>query len=408
MKLRIAMFSDNFYPELGGIQDSILASAKELGARGHQVRLYAPSAVARDYARVHQPVAEPHLGSNVSVSRLPSVSIPSSSQQSRLVLPNGRRWREVARFRPNVAHIHTFFGVGMTGRKAARRLGLPLVGTNHWSVSAFDVYVPLARPLFRRVSSAWVARYYQCCDLVTAPSHFTIDEMRAHGLNRPASVISNPIDTDVFRPASENDKRALRRRMNLGSPVAVYAGRLGQEKHVDILIRAVAHAQHLFPDLCLVIAGHGSAREALERLAHKLGIGQRVRFMGTLEHPTLAEVLAAADVFTIASTSETQSMVLLQAMACALPAVGVRSGGLIEHISPCTGLQAQPGSVTDFKDKLVQVLSEDVLRRSMGQQARRFAQAYSVSRIVDAWETLYGQLQTNRRATFAEPPGEAG
>lgn len=392
MSLRVAMFSDNFYPELGGIQDSILASARELGARGHRIRLYAPAATARDYERIRLPVGEPELGENVSICRLPSVAIPSSSQQSRLVLRGRARWRAVAPFRPDVAHIHTFFGVGMAGRQAARRLRLPLVGTNHWSVGAFDVYVPFARPLFRRVSSTWVAHYYQCCDWVTAPSRFTIDEMRAHGLKRPVSVLSNPIDTHLFSPASRAEKRNLKRRFSLGSPVIVYAGRLGQEKHVDILIRAVARVRHVFPDVCLVIAGHGSARQTLERLAHQLGIGQRVLFMGTLEHRVLAQVLAASDVFAIASTSETQSMVLLQAMACALPAVGARSGGLIEHISESAGLQAQPGSADDFKDKLIKVLSDDGLRQSMARQARRFTQEFSISRVADAWEALYERV----------------
>lgn len=389
MTLRIAMFSDNFYPELGGIQDSILANARVLGARGHRVRLYAPAAVARDYERVQLAVGEPELGCGVSVCRWASIPIPSSSQQSRLVVPFARRWREVEKFQPDIVHIHTFLGVGIEGRRAAQRLGTPLVGTNHWSVGAFDVYVPFARALFRRLSSAAVTRFYSHCDWVTAPSQFTIEEMRSNGLNRPASVISNPIDTNLFCPVSDNDRDRLKTRLHLGSPTIVYAGRLGREKHVDVLIEAVAGMRHGFPNLCLVIAGHGSYQASLKRLACKLGIERRVFFLGTLKHRALAEVLAASDIFSIASTSETQSMVMLQAMACSLPVVGVRSGGLIEHIPPETGFQARPDSVSDFRDKLVTVLSDDKRRQAMGGRARRFAETFSESRIADAWEALY-------------------
>lgn len=402
MSLRIAMFSDNFYPELGGIQDSILANARELGTRGHQIRIYAPAAVARDYARVEVDVGEPDLGPGVSVHRWASVPVPSSSQQSRLIVPGGRRWREVAKFQPDLAHIHTFLGAGIEGRRTAQRLGVPLVGTNHWSVGAFDVYAPFARTAFQRMSSALVTRFYNHCDWVTAPSQFSIERMRSDGLSQPTSVISNPINTNLFRPVSESEKREIKVRLNFGSPTIVYAGRLGREKQVEVLLKAVACAQQKFTDLRFLIAGHGSFQASLRRLAYKLGIGESVLFLGTLKHQALAEILAVADVFAIASTSETQSMVMLQAMACSLPVVGARSGGLIEHIPSDTGFQAEPGSVTDFRDKLVAVLSDDSLRQAMGNHARNFAQSFSESRIADAWENLYTQRLRKRRtqATF--------
>lgn len=390
--MRIAMFSDNFHPELGGIQDSILAGLRELGARGYRIMLFAPAAAARDYARANLPVAEVDLGPSVTIRRLPALPVPSSSQQSRLVVPIGLCRREVARFRPDLVHSHTFLGVGLEALWAARWLGVPLIGTNHWAVGAFDVYAPLGRATVRRLGLRAVTRYYQCCERVTAPSRFTIDEMRTNGLARPCSVISNPIDTERFRPVDSATRRALKAKLGLGPETIVYAGRLAREKRIDVLIRAFAALCADRPGAALVLAGHGSARAALAAMAGELGIGDRVRFTGTLDHAALAELFAAADLFATASTSETQCMALLQAMACGLPVVGARSAGLIEHIPPVAGYLAEPGRPDDFREKLIRLLAEPAMRARMGAAARQFVQAFSIAAIADAWEEVYRQL----------------
>src|SRR5271168_3550691 len=141
--MRIAMFTDNYYPELGGIQDSILASARELGARGNAVAIFAPTASPRDFACANLPVAEQQVGPDVEIHRMFSLPMPGSTGQSRLVVPTARRWRTLAGFRPDVIHSHTFLGAGLEALAASRRLGIPLVGTNHWAVGGFAIYAPI-------------------------------------------------------------------------------------------------------------------------------------------------------------------------------------------------------------------------------------------------------------------------
>ncbi|MDA8364161.1 MAG: glycosyltransferase [Gammaproteobacteria bacterium] len=401
--LRVAVFTDNFHPELGGIQDSILASARELGARGHRIAIFAPAAADRDYARAGLPVAEPDMGPNVSVRRLFSLPVPSSSQQSRLAVPIGRCRREIALLRPDVIHSHTFLGVGLEALWAARGAGVPLVGTNHWAVGAFDLYAPVARAAFRRLAVSTVTRYYQRCDRVTGPSRFTVDDMLHNGLCRPCSVISNPIDTRSFHPLDDDARRAIKQRWGLTAATIVYAGRMAREKSVDVLIRALAGVRAQRPQAMLVLAGHGSARDSLAALARDCGVGDAVRFVGTLPHAALGELFAASEVFAIASKSETQSMVVLQAMACSLPAVGARFGGLIEHIPPEAGLLADPDRPDDFRDKLLTLLGDPSARMRMGAAARHFAESFSVDSIADAWENLYRQA-----ARDAGPDRRAG
>ena len=158
--MRILLFTDSFYPELGGIQDSLIATSRELGARGHEVVVCAPSAGRRDYEITDLPVIEIDLGDNVLVRRLLSLPVPSSTRQSRLLLPTGRRWREMARVRPDVVHTHTFLGAGWEAVRTARCLHVPLIGTNHWAIGAFDAYLPIPAPLFAQADTRAVTWYY--------------------------------------------------------------------------------------------------------------------------------------------------------------------------------------------------------------------------------------------------------
>ncbi len=403
--MRIAVFTDSFHPELGGIQDSIVSTARALGERGHQVVIYAPRAAPQDYRVAGLPAREVELGDQVRVRRLFAVPVPGSTGQSRLLLPTGRRWRELAPWRPDVLHTHTFLGAGWEALNAARHLRIPLVGTNHWAVGEFSMYVPFAARLFARRSIAAVTRYYNRCTFVTGPSRSVLDEMLSAGLHPPCRVVSNPIDTALFRPATPAQRCVLKRALGFSDATILYAGRLAIEKNIDVLIRALARVAPQIPTAMLALAGHGTARDRLEQLARELGVAHQVRFLGTLDKTALADAYRAADVFALASTSETQSMVLLQAMSSGLPAVGARWRALPEYITDGTGLLAEPGNHEDFAAQLVTVLRQQPwLRTRMGEDAARAAQRCAISEVVAAWEEIYAatSLAFGTRQTDAE------
>src|SRR3989338_8077660 len=130
--MKIALAIDFFYPELGGMQDSVALLAQELGRRGHTVEIYVPEASAKNYKVVGLPVGELDLGGKVKVRRAFSFPIPSPTHQSRLVPPTFLRW--LAMSKPDIIHTNSFYGVGIEMICAARALGVPLVGTNHFAV----------------------------------------------------------------------------------------------------------------------------------------------------------------------------------------------------------------------------------------------------------------------------------
>ena len=389
--MKIAIFSDSFYPELGGIQDSIALSARTLGGRGHQIQFHVPQASAHDFAIAGIPEREIDLGPNVSVCRYASFHIPSPTKQSRFVPPTFRRWRQVREFRPDVIHTHTFFGLGWEALRTAKKLHVPLIGTNHSAVAAFADYMPFARKTFAALTFGAVVRYYNSCNFVSGPSRSVIEDMQALGLRVPSDVVSNPIDTDVFCPVTSEEKRALKQRLSFSEATIIYAGRFGMEKNIDVLIRALPLVRKSIPEAMLALAGHGSDEARLRNIAKEGGLESAVRFLGTLSHQALAEAYQASDLFAIASTSETQSMVLLQAMNCALPAVGADSLSLKEYIPIEAGFRAVPGSEEDFSSKVTRVLKDRQEGERLSAGALTFGQKFSPEAVVSRWEEIYAR-----------------
>ncbi len=387
--MKIAMFTDHFYPELGGIQDSVAILSRALGRRGHSVRIVAPRYAAADYRMAKAGRSDGDLGNNVRVERRESLPFPSSTRQSRAALPSPVRWVGLGRGeRPDLIHVHSFFGVGLEALWSAAALKLPIIGTNHWTVAGFAPFLP--------VGAAWAARYvgwfYDRCDFVTAPSHSVFADLGRRGTRRPHRVVSNPIDTETFAPATGDDRARLRAEFGLGAPTVTFAGRLGAEKNIDVLLHALARLEGVE----LALAGHGAHEPRLRALAATLGIAARVRFLGTLSPARLADLLRASDVFSIMSTSETQSMVMLQAMATGLPVVAAQSRALPEFVTAETGLLADPHDPPAIAAALGELLAAPGRREALGAAARQLALRHGIDSVADIWEELYANLLRER------------
>jgi glycosyltransferase involved in cell wall biosynthesis len=384
--MRIAMFTDYFFPELGGIQDSVATISRALGRRGHQVDIYAPRYAARDYRRVGLPRRERELGANVRVIRRVSLPFPSSTRQSRAALPSVFTPALLAsRARPDVIHAHSFFGIGLEALLAAGWLRLPVVGTNHTTIAGFAPYLPVSADR----ATAYVQWFYNRCNHVTAPSRSVFQELG--GLAPPCDVVSNPIDTALFTPLAIADARHWRD-AGARTPTITYAGRLGPEKNIDILLHAIAFLRDQGIAVNLALAGHGSHEPTLRGLAQALDIAPRVHFHGTLAQPDLADLLRASSVFAIMSTSETQSMVMLQAMACGVPVVAARTRALPEFVSPDRGVLTDPHDAAELARVFADLLAAPERRRGLGMAGRAFAEGYGVENVTDRWEALYRSM----------------
>jgi glycosyltransferase involved in cell wall biosynthesis len=306
-----------------------------------------------------------------------------------IVVPSRLRvLRALRQAPPDVIHSQTFLGLGLDALAGARRLSIPIVGTNHTAIRAFAPYMP--------VKLAWAERfvlwYYNRCDLVTAPSRSVFEELGVDRLRPPLAIISNPLDLATFRPAPEGRSAAPAADPGLKGATLVYAGRLAAEKSIDTILRAVA----LLPDagrpVTLALAGHGAAERPLRALAAELGIGRRVLFTGTLAKPQLARLFQQAEIFVNMSASETQSMALLQAMACGLPAVGANCRALPEFIGDTRGFVIDCRDHVALAERIGLLLANSDLRAALGHNAAAFARRFSIEAVADQWERAYRGL----------------
>lgn len=331
---------------------------------------------------------ERDLGANVRVCRRPSLPFPSSTRQSRAALLSPISWVGARRAKPDVLHTHSFFGIGLEALLNGACLGIPVIGTNHTTIAGLAPYMPVSVHL----AAAYVTWFYNRCDYVTAPSRSVFEELGAARLCRPHLVVSNPIDTDLFRPPLSDERDTLRAQFGFGSPTVTYAGRLGPEKNIDVLLHAVAMLRDGGVAVELGIAGHGSHEPTLRALANQLRITQQIRFLGTLPQDELAQLLRISDAFALMSTSETQSMVLLQAMASGVPVVAADTRALPEFVSPTNGVLVDPHDPKRLSRALAELLTSPERRRLLGSGGRRSAERYSVETVTDEWESLYRSM----------------
>ena len=391
--MRIAYFSDNFFPEITGIADSIITTGEELKARGHEILYVAPRYSEHDYGVVDfadkDKSAIHRERKNLRTFRLSSMPMKGSpTGQSRIVIPFGQSIFYLKEFKPHILHTQSPFGTGLEALWASRRLKIPLVGTNHTPIEEFIGYVRVAGNLPALMARRFFAWYYNRCEFVTAPYQGLIDDMRAVGFKKNARALPNPIPTNVFRLASGEEKATAKKRRDLQGSVILYSGRLAPEKHIDVIIRAVANISAKHP-VTFVVTGHGVAEEYLRALARELHIEEAVRFTGFVGFERLAEFYRAADIFAILSTAETQSLALMQAYASGLPAIAARARGLVHYVPEGVGFLVEPGNVEELSEKLVALLADAKLREQMGKSGHAFVSQCSPRMIADAWERIY-------------------
>jgi glycosyltransferase involved in cell wall biosynthesis len=372
--MRVAIATDIYLPQLSGIADSIDALATELLKAGHEVRIYAP--------RIKGAADPPH------VRRLPALPVPGSAGGMQLVLPLGLA-RSLRRFKPDVIHVHMFSSVGWAGVRAGRRLRVPVVGTDHTFPADYLHYLKAEYPWLKTAVRRFAAAFYNRCRIVTAPSRSMIDELRAHGLTVPATLVSNPIDVGLFRPLE--GRAALKRKFGIGPEAVLLFGRVAAEKNLDLAVEVFAGvAERRLAEL--VVIGDGPYRETLEARLAQRSLTSRTRLLGELRGEVLNEAINACDVYLITSKSETQSMTLLQASAAGLPVVAIRAGALPEYV-----VDGQTGYVVDesdrdrFVERILRLLDDRGFGRRLGVIGRELAQKFAPPAMAAAFARVYAE-----------------
>jgi 1,2-diacylglycerol 3-alpha-glucosyltransferase len=402
--MRIAIFSDNFYPELSGISDSVIALARELAKKGHYVDFYVPFYNKKDFEAAHVPPREIDLGPRIKVIRFFSFPYRTGTGHGRFVIPTGLRAATVFRFHPDVIHTQLFFGVGLEAIMAARILVCPVVGTNHTALKEYLKYSPIQEGWFTRGLLKYVNWYYERCELVTAPSQSVFNEMVSLGFkNVKSRVVSNPLDTTLFHPLSAAEKKDMKKKFGFNDATFIHAGRLAEERSPEVLVRALPYVKKKVPKAMLAFAGSGSSLGLLKDLAKSLGVTDSVKFLGYISKHELNEAYNASEVFAITSTSDTQSMVMMQAMAAGIPIVGVNARALPEYVNKDNGFIVPPNDEKALAEKLIYLLKNPRTAKKLGAGARAYSEQFSEPKIADTWEGIYKSVIKSYNERYHKP-----
>jgi glycosyltransferase involved in cell wall biosynthesis len=372
--------ADTFPPNVNGAATFTSKLAAGLTARGHDVHVEAPA-----FSRKHGRFIEEHDGAKITVHRVYSWRW-YPHDWLRFVLP----WRSQAHaarildeVKPDVVHIQSHIVIGRGLARQAHKRGIRVVATNHFMPENLMEHTLLPSFLNRKaVQIAWAdaAKTYELVESITTPTR------------KAADFLEGAIDVDGVHAVSCGI-RAEDYTAQIGERTEkriVFVGRVTGEKHIDVLLRAVAKLDPAL-DVKLDIVGGGDLLNHLKVLSQRLGIADRTTFTGYVSDEELRAALTRATVFAIPSIAELQSIATMEAMASGLPVVAANAMALPHLVHDGeNGYLFEPGNPDDLAEKLTRVLttSPDEYRR-MQEASLKFIKPHDIERTLNVFERLY-------------------
>lgn len=384
---QVLMLSDVYFPRVNGVSTSIRSAARWLVRAGHAVTLVAP-----DYGTSAPPRYDTELGERFEVVRIPSRRI--------FFDPEDRLMRKDAleRLLPSLAarpwdavHVHTPFRAHQLGVRLRRSTGRALGETYH---TYFEAYVGHYLPWLPRVASEAIARRMSrrlcnAVDHLIVPTREMAAVLTRYGVRTASTVLPSGLELDEFQGG---DGHAFRRRHGIDPqrPVLLTISRLAREKQIDFLLR-VAHALvPRFPTLLLVVAGEGPDASRLQALARELDLGSNVLFLGNLDRRgALLDGYRAADLFVFASPTETQGLVLIEAMALGVPIVSTAVMGTATVLRDARSALVVPEKLASFAEGVAGLLRQPERRTAMAAAGPADARAWSADALMPRLLEVY-------------------
>ncbi|RPE81909.1 glycosyltransferase [Vulcaniibacterium tengchongense] len=392
----LLMLSDVYFPRVNGVSTSIRTFARALAGKGHAVTVVAP-----DYGP--DSGQERHDGQGeFELVRLPARVVFFDPEDRLIRAPDARRALDaLARRRWDAIHIHTPFRAHAMGLRLARRAGAPTVETYH---TYFEEYVghylpwlpaPATR-FFARRASRWLC---DAVDHLVVPSEQMAQVLQRYGVRTPASVIPTGIDLAEFAGGDGARFRA-KHGIEPDRPTLVTVSRLSAEKNIAFLLEVVRRLREPFPRLLFLIAGEGPDAPRLRRLVAEWGLDGHVRFFGNLDRRTeLLDAYRAGDAFVFASPTETQGLVLIEAMALGVPIVSTAVMGTATVLREARSALVAEADVDAFAGQVARLLRSPELRAELAAHGPRDAQAWGGERMAARMEALYAGLARGAPAT---------
>ena len=365
--MRIALFSEVYWPMVSGVGVTLLRLTRALEERGHQVRVYSAS----------YPLA-PGQPDRPEVHRSPSVPL--------FLYPDVQwafpRLRDVledaARFRPDVVHVATEFALGLTGLKVARQLGVPIIASAHTDYEQYAARYGVDWAV--RAGWRYLRWFYSQCHRVLCPSRFYQEHLHSRGVTH-TGIWSRGVDPECFHPRFRSEAYRHSLGIEAGDLLVTYIGRIAREKNLALLLDAWDMLAPNRGSSRLVLVGRGPLEAEIRRREIP-----GVHVAGLLDGRPLSQAYASADIFAFPSATETFGNSLLEAMGSGLPSLVAASGGVLEFSEHGgNAWLVAPNSVSAIVEGLHRLLHDGALRRRLSEGALRTAHERR-------WDEVYDRL----------------
>lgn len=378
----IGFFTEGYLPQLNGVAISVEASVKALEKRGHKVYVFAPQIPG-------------YKDKRDNVYRLPSVNVNKRADFRFATYFSRKSLMLASKIEFDIIHGHSGGPVTMLGWQVARLKGIPYVLTYHTMWSQYTHYVlkgKIVDPGMIKTASRIMGNW---SDNIIAPTRKIKSELLKYGIDIPITVIPSGVDTEAFAKAK---KGYLRKKLKIAQneKILLYVGRLGKEKSVEDLVKMFHQLSKNNPGTSLVFVGDGDERQNLAKLAENLGISAKVYFTGNIDPVEIPGVYADADVFVFASRTETQGMVILEAMAAGVPVVAIEDTAFKELIhSQKNGILVR--NISGFSLSVEKLLRDKIYAGNLSREGLKTASLYSVDIMAKKLEDYYNALLERKK-----------
>lgn len=319
--MNICMFTNTYYPHVGGVARSVRFFAEDLRKMGHNVLIIAPTFEGYDEKSERQN----------EILRVPAIQNFNGSDFSvRIALPFLID-EKIDEFQPDIIHSNHPFLLGDAALRAAHRRELPIVFTHHTRYEDYTHYVPLDSKLLKKYVINLATEYANYCTGVIAPSGSIKKLITNRGVKKPVKVIPTGVDMEFFKQGNGRDYRN-KIDLSVDTLVIGHVGRLAPEKNLSFLARSVAEFLKDKDKAVFMVAGSGPDESTIQQIFKEKNIADKLVMPGTVKGDELSDFYNAMDIFVFASKTETQGMVLTEAMAAGKPVVALEASGVRDVI----------------------------------------------------------------------------
>ncbi len=391
--MRIAYFLDIFYPEINGVITSTVNLAENLIERGHKVYFITPK---KDNFK------EPIVHGSIPVFYIPSVKAPLYPDM-RFNLPWSKIFDEyIERERFDIFHITSPWLMGWLAIHHGKKHNIPIVQTFHTMITEphYVSYVVKSEkliPLSQKILWWYIGRSLKNSDYITAPSKYAKNEILKRFPELTVEQISNGVDLEMFKHYKSFDE-AKKNYPFLNKESFIYVGRLGKEKSIDVLIRAMGELVKTYPRAHLIIVGDGPEKEKLKNLTKELKLENNVTFTGKIPHDELigSGLIHHSHCFVTASTSETQGLTVVETLLCKTPALVPNVDGIKDVVDNEKTLFS-PSNYKELAALMHKTLTDKEFYKALKGETNKNAKEYDGREIAKRFEQLYINLINNKK-----------